>query len=843
MKKILSHLKQQPLLLTGFLLIIVSVIVFAIADQYSRQTSSGSFFVNYAMSAGYLIALGINGIINRKWRFARERTPNIVVLLVLWFISAFALNREMNVFDSSVTWLSVWIVLSGIALMVASFYEVLPKALNRIIFFLLGSAFTLFTYYAIYLLPLYALSIVGIIAIGVSLHTYVPLCLAIMTIVLVTSASRQYKSLLYPAICGATLPLVVCACFLVAWGTTNKKINTLVNQNVLNEAKLPAWVAVSQQIENSFWTERILKTGLVYTEVSNKNFFWGGMPSQSFDEPKQHDPLVVIATLLFKEPNLGDNERIKILRSMYNARHQAQERLWSGDNLETVSVISNVKLFPQYRMAYTEKTLTVKNRSDWQWNKQEAIYTFHLSEGSVVSSLSLWIDGKEEKSRLTTNAKADSAYHEVVGVESHDPSVVHWQEGNTVSVRVFPCTPVENRRFKIGITSPLTKQGDRLFYNNASFDGPTAAGALETMQVTCDGNAASLDLPSELKPISPGVYQGDRNYQPDWQLSCKAPALSTTTFAFADTAYQVKNYVEQYESFTPEVIYLDINGSWSAAELDSIWAMVKNKPVYAHTDTLVRLSNENLHEVYNALSKQTFSLFPVNEIANPGNALLISESTDAAPNLNDLEGSEFAKDLTGYLKTPKQIRLYNIGHQLTPYLKALKELRVFNYAQGTPDSLLQLLAKHQFVKNQENNETVVLDNAQMMIQKTTGTCTVNAPDHLLRLFAYNDLMKKIGGDYFTDGFVKPDNIAEAEKAYIVSPVSSFIVLETQKDYERFGIDENKNSLKNASMKSSGAVPEPQEWLLIILCASVAIYLLVNKKSLTQISKSHVSNKA
>jgi XrtN system VIT domain protein len=185
-----------------------------------------------------------------------------------------------------------------------------------------------------------------------------------------------------------------------------------------------------------------------------------------------------------------------------------------------------------------------------------------------------------------------------------------------------------------------------------------------------------------------------------------------------------------------------------------------------------------------------------------------------------LEGSGFADDLTAYLKAPRHIRMYNMGSQLSPYLKALKELRVFGYANGTVEGLDTLLDKHQFIVDQENQNTVVIDNAGLMIQKAPGLKTADAPDHLLRLFAYNDIMKKVGADYFRHDYVQPLTIAEAEQAYIVSPVSSMIVLETQQDYERFGIDENKNSLKNASMKSSGAVPEPQEWVLIVLAAGI-----------------------
>jgi len=833
MKKIFTFLTQDPLYSVGLLLIAVSAAVLFITIPISHSDSTGAFFINYAISGGYLVAVFIRAVSGHKWLISKGKLIHTVILLILWFISAFALNRDMNVFDSSVAWLSVWIVVSSIAVMLAPMNSVLPKVVNYIIFFILGSALVLFTYYAIYLVPLYAISVIGIIAIGISMHTYIPLFLVIVTFVLIKRAARQNRGILYPVIAGAVLPLLICTWFLISWNSTNKQINLLINQNALNDAKVPAWITVSQHIDNSPTAERILKTGLVYTEASNDNFFWRGLPSKSFSEPRRHDPLVVLATLFFKQPNLDETDRINILKAMYHARHQAQDRLWSGDDLETISIISNVKLFPEYRMAYTEKTLTIRNNSTYMWSQQEAIYTFHLSEGSVVSSLSLWIDGKEEKSRLTTKAKADSAYKEVVGVESRDPSVVHWQEGNTVTVRVFPCTSKENRRFRIGITSPLTKQADQLIYDNASFDGPDAGSALETMLVTCAGKTSALQLPAVFKQMTPGVYRADRTYQPGWQISFEAPALAEAKFSFADTAYQVKNYAATYDQFTPSTVYLDINSAWSREQLDQVWAAVKSHPVYAYDEKLIRLDDDNIHDIYDLLHLQNFSLFPANEIKDPANALLVSASTDNTPNLNDLDGSGFAKDLTAWLKTSRHIRFYNIGSQLSPYLKALKEFRVFNYAEGTPDDLAKLLSQRRFVHDQEDENTVVLGNAQMIIQKTTAPDTLQAPDHLLRLFAYNDLMRKVGGDFFKNTYEQPANIGEAEKAYIVSPVSSMVVLETQKDYERFGIDENKNSLKNASMKSSGAAPEPQEWMLIILCLGVVAYFILNKKGLIQ----------
>ena len=106
-------------------------------------------------------------------------------------------------------------------------------------------------------------------------------------------------------------------------------------------------------------------------------------------------------------------------------------------------------------------------------------------------------------------------------------------------------------------------------------------------------------------------------------------------------------------------------------------------------------------------------------------------------------------------------------------------------------------------------------------QATTST---TAPDHLMRLYTYNDLMRKIGRNYFKKEKLEDAIVAQAEQAFVVSPVSSLIVLETQADYDRFDIKKSKDSLKNASIKNSGSVPEPGEWLLIILSLFVGLFL-------------------
>ena len=114
----------------------------------------------------------------------------------------------------------------------------------------------------------------------------------------------------------------------------------------------------------------------------------------------------------------------------------------------------------------------------------------------------------------------------------------------------------------------------------------------------------------------------------------------------------------------------------------------------------------------------------------------------------------------------------------------------------------------------------------MLIASTASPATATASDHLLRLFAYNDIMRKVGSDYAKPEALREDLVAAAKQANVVTPLSSLVVLETQQDYERFGITASKDSLKNASIHSSGAVPEPHEWLLILTAVLVMVAFLV-----------------
>ncbi|TDQ07645.1 XrtN system VIT domain-containing protein [Pedobacter metabolipauper] len=853
MKNLLSDLKSDTFRLSGIIAIIASALVFLITSMYKNNDDSNMliFCFSFIVTLSYTVALIIRTFSVHRWKLSKSRQEYVVLMLVLWFISAFSLNQEMNIFDNSTNWLSCYICIACSALVLTTVQQQLPVYVRHILSFILGASLILFMYYAIYLIPFYLLSLVAAIFFGLSLHLLIPLFLTILTLVIAIRSVKEIPALKYPFALGVMLPLIICTGFTMKWNQTNKMISQTINHNTLNESKLPTWVLISQQVPKSALTEKIMKAGLVYTIPDRTgNWFWGDFGGTSFDEPKQHDPLVYIASLLTKEQNLYEYDRIRILKSMYDSRHPAQERLWSGENLETASVVSNIKIYPEYRMAYTEKTLSIRNKSHRRWrSEEEAIYTFHLSEGAVVSSLSLWINGVEQKARLTTKGKADTAYKTIVGVESRDPSVIHWQEGNTVSVRVFPCNTEENRKFRIGITSPLKKTGSTLSYENPYFNGPASTHAQETIQLSLStlstlsafstfstfsstralssGTPTSLDTEFEFKNNKPLVI--DRDYIDKWNLSFQSVPLSNRSFSFNGSSYRLKEASTINAAFKPEKIYLDINSSWSQEELNTIWETIKDQKVYAYTDHLVQVNKDNLEGIYQDLHVLNFSLFPFFEITEPGTALLITKGSDNSPNLSDLENSVFQKNTSAYLARATPLHVYNIGTQLNPYLKTLKEFGVFKYNEGDLNQLALQLQKRSFPLLQEQPSVLTLESAQMAIEKTPGILPNEAPDHLLRLYAYNDILKKVGPTYFNKDYVNDELLKTAGEAYIVSPMSSLIVLETLKDYDRFGIEESKNSLQNASFKSSGEAPEPHEWMLMALTAAILLYYLYQSK--------------
>ena len=751
MQPINAQLKDY-LWFTGLGFIFLSLFFFCLPFflETQRLDDLNLFIPNFLLAAIYFIIIWISG----RLRKGREGLHLMIIFLILFFISAWSLNREMSVFENSTTWFSVLLVIVCANYVAFAFFESLSRGVQYVLCFVLGVGVTVFLYLSFYLLPLYAVSLAASPLLGISLHSFVPLLFLIYTLVLVNKASRINKRYWIGMVSGSGVVIVMVVVFMVQWAVVIRLINNTYRKASVAESEgLPEWVAVSQKLPTGSMAEKVVKAGLVYSvPATSSEFSFFVVPARNFDEELKHDPLVMISALFSGKSNLSNDERINVLESMFNSRHQAQDRLWSGENLYTENVQTTAQIWPQLSMAYTEKTITITNAAlRSRSNQEEGIYTFHLPEGSVVTALSLWIEGKEEKGILTTKDKAEQAYKTIVGYERRDPSVVHWQEGNTVSVRVFPVISGTSRKFKIGITSPIGNRNEKLIYENIYFDGPDASSATEEVKLEFKQSPKDYVLSAVFSSENPTSFRHSGKYRPDWKIQFGRENISTESFTFDGNVYSVRPYQKQRATVSIGDVYLDINNLWTKQEFNDVVKLVGARNIYVfYSNDLIKLNDQNKDRLFLGLSNDQFSLFPFFKIIDSSNSLVITKSTAVSPNTDDLIESRFMKSLKEYFSQNKKIRLFNMGSELSPYLKTLKEYRAFQYEHGDFKLLQTLVNNGLFAMDIENDNQVIIDNAELAIVRSEGTMRSTAPDHLMRLFSYNHILQKMGSRFFTD---------------------------------------------------------------------------------------------
>ena len=273
------------------------------------------------------------------------------------------------------------------------------------LYFGIGAALPLMLYFSIYLLPLSAIGLIATFALGMGLHIFVPLLLSIGIIRIIYLTYADERTYFKAAIAGVVLPIVFVVVFAISWNISGHQINQTHQQASSIELDIPQWVYMAQHINNNLFNDLFLKQDILYPSHPN----WGSWDrlNNSFAENQKHNPLVVIAQIFSPKLNLSKQDRLKILTQNPKSRHQAKDKLWRGDYLITDKIETKVEIMPQYRMAYTEKNLWIKNTSPkgWRGRNQEALYTFQLPEGGIITSLSLWVNGKEEKAYSPQNQK------------------------------------------------------------------------------------------------------------------------------------------------------------------------------------------------------------------------------------------------------------------------------------------------------------------------------------------------------------------------------------------------------------------------------------------------------
>lgn len=759
----------------------------------------------------------------------REKYIHLLPFLFLnWLIGCFCLNTSISIFED----LPVWIYMTTLIFCITNFFiykELKENYTTLALFFINGVSYTVILYYTLYLLPIIPFSIIGIILLGIGFYGLVPLIISFIHLISITKSFQENKIYFNSFALGFLTVVIALVAFVIRLNIESEKItqNETITSFDYND-DLPNYIKISQNLEPNFFNEILLKKDIVY-KGPEEFFSFRGLNSfgtKQFNQRKIHNPFITIAYIFCKDLNLDNDDRISILKSNFDTRLETEEQLWSGEDLFTKNIKEDVKLYPESRLAYTEITMNIACEKD-TWEDKEAIYSFQLPEGSVATSLSLWVNGMERKGVLTTKEKAQAAYKQIVGVESRDPSLLQWREGNKVVVRVFPINYKTPRTFKCGFTTPLKVEDNEMKYESISVKGPNISNAVTVSRIQLKGNAkvqTSKDF-----DLKNNTYINESTGLDSWQAVVPlSKTLLLNSFVWKDKIYEVKDIQKTIVPLTASEIILDLNSNWTISEIES-FLNLKGKQFYVYSDKEKKeINKENYRDLQYEFKKLHYSLLPLYKITK--NSLIITKCGTFSANFDELEESNYLKKIRTETKG-QNLKVINISAEINPFWQTAKEQKYVEYYQTTLNNSLKMIKENHFITFKTAENLVNIESAQISIQENLkdSISKSSGSNHIYRMYAFGKVIEeqvKIQGDTLAAN----KYITLAKDANIVTPISSLIVLETDEDYKTNGIEKNVDTLANASINNDGAVPEPHEWALIfIACTTLFFYYRKSKK--------------
>ncbi|MGX7666941.1 XrtN system VIT domain-containing protein [Flavobacterium pedocola] len=813
----------------------ISIVVTIFSITMLAVSLLGIEFKNDVLESICFLSLIIEFVygVTLSFKILRNRTKYlhlIPFLFLNWFIGCFCTNIFINIFEN----LPIWVYVATFAFCLSNFFIYTThkdRLLTPISYFINGVSFLLIVYYMTYLLPYGPISFIGIMALGLGFYGLVPAIVFVchtITLVKVTFLSR--KNLIW---FGAGVSVIVLSQILFAMQLdreSKKMSENMITKSFDNNNDLPAYITVSQNLKPNFFNEILLKKGLVYVDADNFFEFRGfdSFGTKQYNERKTHNPFINIAYSLTDNLALSEDDRINILKSNFDKRLETEEQLWSGRDLVTKNIKEDVKIYADERLAYTEITMDIICEKD-SWGDKEAIYSFQLPEGSVATSLSLWVNGIERKGVLTTKEKAKKAYDQVVGVEARDPSLMQWKEGNKVVVRVFPISKDLPRTFKCGFTTPLSVNNTEMKYQSLNIKGPNISNAETISRIQVVGNQ-KFEADKEFE-VKNNYYINESEGLDKWEavLPLKNTG-STKSFAWKNHIYEVKPIEKATVSFVPSEIILDITSTWTEEDIKAFATKNKTKYYVFINNEKQEINTENPENILPQFENLHYSLLPLYQLKE--NSLIVTKCGTFSANFEELETSDYLKKIKSGTKQ-KNIRVINISEEINPYWQTVKEQKYVDFIQTDLKNCLKLIEQNQFITLKKAENRINIEPADIAIEENSKTDEKgsNGSNHLYRMYAFGKVLDEQIAIQ-SDSLANNKYVSLATDANIVTPISSLIVLETDADYEKNGIEKNVNTLGNASINNDGAVPEPHEWAMIVITLTVAFFYYKKHKKQT-----------
>ena len=771
----------------------------------------------------------------------RQFTIFTLVLAAASFATnAYVLSHEVFPPFTSRTEVALWVCF--IALAISALNEWLSDPIRYALLPLLSAGAFLCVAFVIVLGPLMAFAWFFVWAAGLGFLPYSPL-FALVAFVLnlmrLESSVRQRVVARWLIAGPAALIVIYSIYYKIQWNRAEevmRRPEISAGHNRLDE-DLPLWIQKAARIPANHVTQMVLQPNR-RSEIS------------IFGLQTLFDPLAFLSSTSPWSGSRGVDiisaeDSGRMLHLLYGQSHAYLDRLWRGHSLITTNVQTHVQIHPELRVAYTETTLSIFNEDQDSNHKvmglrlsagnvpQEAIYTISVPEGSICTKLSLWVNGEERPARLTFKSTARRAYETIVSVERRDPSYVEWLDGNRLRLRVFPVSPGQYRTVRVGIVSPLRADEGRLTYNRIEFDGPVQTFAEQSVLVDLF-SSARLDVESsgmflKEKVVSDGQVRQFRGsfVRPHWSFSFPAPAAGGSISA-GGKSFLVHPLQMENKPFSPQAILVAVNGSRSRAA----WKEFISKtyglglPVYILTNEWFETADVKKAMAYlDDCEIPAFNLYPPAFPATRklGPVLWVTSGEEQSIPLGELRGSiRFANTQIAATERPADA-VAVLNGRVSEYTASLIDLdRLLLVAQDEA-STLKMLGDRRIQVPRETERVFPLRASAIELEESAESASRPGSDLLVRMLMYRRIMRTLGQRFFNHDLDNADMVKLARDGMIVSPVSTLIVLESEADYKRFGIENDPSLLGQSKLEAPGAVPEPHELALLLLILLVIFY--------------------
>ncbi len=506
----------------------------------------------------------------------------------------------------------------------------------------------------------------------------------------------------------------------------------------------------------------------------------------------------------------------------------------------------DASLDPDASLGYLEWTLIFKNDS---FNQHEVRTQIALPSGSVVSRLTLWVNGEEREAAFAARGRVTEAYQKIVR-QRRDPVLVTTSGPDRVIIQCFPVPPHGEMKIRVGMTMPLASQkADEVLVQLPCFvernfqiknadihtiwiesKKPIHAQMEKLIQEQPKENLFAVRGSMSDKDLEASSYaviaQRDPKISSAWAMD---PISKTTIW---------QQQLVEKEAVAPARILLVIDGSIGMSSyIQELCKVIELLPEGVEIGVLV--ASDEIQEFFGNIQQGKRILYQ--EIAGrlqkvnfeggcdniptlsrawdlaarvPNSAILWIHAPQAVtfnnveelrqrydrrpdgPRLLSVEVSRGADQVLEKLDGFPSVQTLPLTHSLTQNLQALFES--WSGKRKVASFIRQQSAADRFVKTDNTKET---------------------SSHLALLGAYDEVIKILSA---SPNKRKGEASDLAARYHLVTPVTGAVVLETQQQFMEAG-------LEPVPLGSVPTIPEPEIYLLIIVALLLIAWTIWKKR--------------